>query len=244
MNRVTSRAEEEMTQMSNRTPGITPLRTLVEGQRLDQPTFHALYQAMPPETRAELINGVVYLPGPIGPAHGRAQIPAIVWLGEYAENTLGVGGLIHVTTSLGWKSELEPDALLRVLAECGGRTREEKDFLRGAPELVIEFAETTRYHDLGPKLEDYERAGVLEYIVRAIEPDEVLWFVLRKGRFVDLEPGPDGIYRSEVFPGLWLDPGALLAGDRRRLRAVVDLGCATPEHAAFVATLAAARTTP
>jgi len=30
--------------------------TLVEGQRLDQPTFHALYQAMPPETRAELIE--------------------------------------------------------------------------------------------------------------------------------------------------------------------------------------------
>jgi hypothetical protein len=34
-------------------------RTLVEGQRLDQPTFHALYEAMPPGTRAELIDGVV-----------------------------------------------------------------------------------------------------------------------------------------------------------------------------------------
>jgi hypothetical protein len=77
--------------------------------------------------------------------------------------------------------------------------------------------------------------------VRSIEPDEVLWFVLRKGRFVDLEPGTDGIYRSEVFPGLWLDPQALLAGDMRRLWAVLDLGCATPEHAAFVAQLAAAR---
>jgi hypothetical protein len=43
---------------------------------------------------------------------------------------------------------------------------------------------------------------VLEYVVRAIEPDEVFWFVLRNGRFVDLPPGPDGIYRSEVFPGL------------------------------------------
>ncbi|MGP0067659.1 MAG: hypothetical protein ACLQGP_29195 [Isosphaeraceae bacterium] len=83
-----------------------------------------------------------------------------------------------------------------------------------------------------------------EYIVRAIDPDEVLWFTLRKGRFVDLKPGPDGIYRSEVFPGLWLDPAALLIGDTRRLRAVVDLGCATPEHAAFVAKLAAARRTP
>ena len=65
-------------------------------------------------------------------------------------------------------------------------------------------------------------------------------FVLRAGRFVDLEPGADGIYRSEVFPGLWLDPDALLAGDTRRLRALVERGCATPERAVFVARLAAA----
>jgi hypothetical protein len=69
----------------------------------------------------------------------------------------------------------------------------------------------------------------------------VYWFVLRNGRFAELPPGPDGIYRSEVFPGLWLDPQALLQGNRRRLRAVVELGCATPEHAAFVARLAAIR---
>jgi hypothetical protein len=50
------------------------------------------------------------------------------------------------------------------------------------------------------------------------------------------------LYRSTAFPGLWLDPQALLTGDRKRLREVVDLGCATPEHAAFVARLAAART--
>src|SRR5262249_18331242 len=105
----------------------------------------------------------------------------------------------------------------------------------------VEISHTSRYTDLGPKFEDYERVGVQEYIVRAIEPDEIYWFVLRIGRFVDLEPAPDGIYRSEVFPGLWLDPAALLAGDTRRLRPVVELGCATPEHVAFVARLAAAR---
>ena len=79
---------------------------------------------------------------------------------------------------------------------------------------------------------------MLEYIVLALEPDQVFWFVLRGGRFVDLGPGPDGIYRSEVFPGLWLEPNALLARDTRRLRAVLDLGLVTPEHADFVARLA------
>ena len=59
--------------MSERTPVIDRPRMLVEGQRLDQPTFHALYEAMPPGTRAELIDGVVYMPSPVGVA--RARMP-------------------------------------------------------------------------------------------------------------------------------------------------------------------------
>jgi Uma2 family endonuclease len=244
MNKVTSRAEEEMTQMSNRTLVESPPRTLVEGQRLDQRAFHALYEAMPPGTRAELINGVVRMPSPVGPAHGRAHLPTLVWLDYYAENTPGIEVLDNTSTAMGLKSEPQPDGLLRILPEYGGQTETDRRFVEGVPELIVEVSHTSRYTDLGPKFEDYERVGVLEYIVRAIEPDEVVWFVLRKGRLVDLEPGPDGIYRSAVFPGLWLDPDALLAGDRRRLRAVVDLGCATPEHAEFVARLAAARGKP
>jgi hypothetical protein len=58
---------------------------------------------------------------------------------------------------------------------------------------------------------------------------------------MDLPLGADGIYRSHVFPGLWLDPIALIVGDTRRLRAVLDLGFGTPEHAQFVARLARAR---
>jgi len=43
---------------------------------------------------------------------------------------------------------------------------------------------------------------------------------------------------------LWLDPAALLVSDIHRLQAIVDLGCATPEHAEFVKKLAAARSAP
>src|ERR1700679_2017314 len=95
--------------------------TLVEGQRLDQPTFHALYQAMPPGTRAELIDGVVHMRGPVGRAHGRAHVPVIMWLGFYAEYTTGVEVLDNTTTILGWKSEPQPDARLRILPQWGGR---------------------------------------------------------------------------------------------------------------------------
>ena len=222
------------------TMSAAPIR-LVEGQRLDQPTFHALYEAMPPGTRAELIDGVVYMPSPVGRSHGRAQPPVMVWLDYFAENTPGTEHLDNTTTILSWRSEPQPDSLLRILPECDGRTWDEGEFLHGAPELVAEVSKATRYVDLGPKKADYERAGVQEYIVRAIDPDEIFWFAQEQGELVRRSIEADGLYRSTVFPGLWLDPVALLKGDRRRLRAVLDLGCATPEHAAFVARLVAAR---
>jgi Uma2 family endonuclease len=220
---------------------IAPPRLLVEGERLDQPTFHALYEAMPSDTWAELIDGVVFIPSPVGRAAGKSRIPVITWLSYYAENTPGVEVMGNATTILGWRSETQPDALLRILPECGGRTSNERGYLMGAPELVVEVSKATRYIDLGPKRTDYQQAGVREYVVRAIDPDEVLWFVQEQGVLVQRTSGADGLFRSTVFPGLWLDPDALVQGDTRRQRAVVDLGCVTPEHAAFVARLAAVR---
>ncbi len=218
-------------------------RTLVEGQRLDQPTFHALYEAMPPGTRAELIDGVVYMPSPVGRAHGIAQVPVIVWLAYYAEKTPGIEVLDNATTILGWKSEPQPDAMLRIVPECGGRTWNKGGYIHGAPELIVEVSRATRYVDLGPKLDVYQQAGVLNYVVHAMDPDEIYWFGQEQGVLVRRPIDGDGLYRSTAFPGLWLDPQALLTENYQRLRTVLDLCCATPDHAEFTARLAAARKT-
>jgi Uma2 family endonuclease len=230
--------------MLDRTAVEARRQILVEGQRLDQPTFHALYESMPPGTRAELIDGVVYMPSPLGRDHGVAHVPVIAWLQNYAENTAGVEAMVNATAILSWKGELQRDGLLRILPECGDQTLDEGGFVHGAPELVVEIAKATRYIDLGPKRSEYQQAGVREYVVRAIEPDEVFWFGQEQGVLLQRPIEQDGLYRSIVFPGLWLDPEALLKGDTRRQREVLDLGCATPEHAAFVARLAQARSAP
>ena len=60
---------------------------------------------------------------------------------------------------------------------------------RGRPELVV--AGTSRKIDLGPKFEDYRRAGVREYLVVAVDPGEVFWFFRRDDRLEALPPGPD-----------------------------------------------------
>ncbi len=66
---------------------------------------------------------------------------------------------------------------------------------------------------------------------------QVDWFVLRGGQYELIVPADDGILRSTLFPGLWLDPSALLRGDLAAVLAVVRQGLNTPEHAAFQAEL-------
>jgi hypothetical protein len=90
--------------------------------------------------------------------------------------------------------------------------------------------------DLNTKLEVYRRSKVREYVVWRVEDEEIDWFGLRRGRFVRLA-AQDGLLKSEVFPGLWLDASALVRLDLARVLEVIGLGIASPEHAAFVARL-------
>ena len=73
-----------------------------------------------------------------------------------------------------------------------------------------------------------------------LDPDEVHWFVRRGKTLKRMRPDRDGLYRSKAFPGLWLDPVALLNGDIATVFATLNLGLASPQHAAFVAKLARA----
>jgi Uma2 family endonuclease len=212
---------------------------LVAGERLDRATFHERYEAMPPETRAELIGGVVVMMSPMRNEHGDFTRLLSGWLWHYQLGVRGLKGGDASTVLLAEDSEPEPDLNLRMRPEYGGQTRIEDGYIAGAPELIIEVARSTKATDLGPKRIDYERAGVLEYVVVTLDPDEVHWFVRRGDRFAPLPPGPNGIYRSEVFPGLWLDPKALFAEDVDALLVTLERGKATPEHAAFAAALAA-----
>ena len=108
--------------------------------------------------------------------------------------------------------------------------------------MVAEIAHSSRAIDLHGKRDDYTRYGVREYLVLNLRDNRLHWFDLRAG--TELTPDADGVYRLRTFPGLWVHGEALLARDFRRMLAVLDEGLATPEHAAFVTRLAAARQPP
>ena len=96
-----------------------------------------------------------------------ALIPAIVWLSYYQENTPGVQALDNASTALYSMGEPQPDALLRYPPRIGGTYANREASCGGVPELIVEVSHASRFTDLGPKFDDYERVGVLEYIVLA-----------------------------------------------------------------------------
>src|SRR3954454_24989048 len=98
---------------------IETLPPLNAGQRLDQPTFHARYAAMPPETRAELVGGVVYMPSPLSGDHGEIDADLCGWLFLYRSSTAGLRGGSGVTTKLGAYGEPQPDQQLRIPESVG-----------------------------------------------------------------------------------------------------------------------------
>jgi hypothetical protein len=55
------------------------------------------------------------------------------------------------------------------------------------------------------------RLKMREYIVWRVADGAVDWFVFRDGSYIPLDPGSDDVIRSEVFPGLWLDPVSLVS---------------------------------
>jgi Uma2 family endonuclease len=222
--------------LTNEVPPLEP------GDRLTREEFERRYEAMPQLKKAELIEGIVYMPSPVRHRrHGLPHFRLIGWLAAYEAATPGVEGGDNSTARLDLGNEPQPDTLLLIDPARGGQARiSADDYIESAPELVAEVAASSAAYDLHTKLQVYQRNGVREYLVWRVLDQQIDWFLLRNGQYQPLPRDPDGILRSEVFPGLWLDPEALLRGDLAHVLAVGRQGTASPEHAAFVARLQAA----
>jgi Uma2 family endonuclease len=219
---------------------------LENGDHLTRDQFERRYQAMPELKKAELIEGVVYMPSPVRHRrHSRPHNHLSTWLGYFEANTPGVEAGDNGSIRLDLDNEPQPDAYLMVEPDRGGQSRiSEDDYIEGAPELVAEVASSSVSYDLGVKLKVYRRNGVREYLVWRVLDHQVDWFVLHEGRYEPLAAGADGILRSTIFPGLWLDQASLLKGDLATVLAVLQQGVHSPEHANFVARLGRMRTEP
>ena len=215
---------------------FTEIPPLENGDRLTRCEFERRYEAALEVKKAELVEGVVYMPSPVRlRLHGQPHSHASWWLTSYEAATPGVVLGDNSTVRLDLDNEPQPDVLLMVDPALGGQARiSDDDYVEGAPELVAEIASSSASYDLGDKRGAYRRNGVREYVVWRVLEGEIDWFILRGGSYEKLTGDDDGVTRSEVFPGLWLDTAALARGDLGTVREVLEKGLATAEHGAFV----------
>ncbi len=216
--------------------GRLPLHS---GDRLSRAEFGRRY-ADHPELKAELIEGVVYVSSPVrSTRHGKPHSQIMAWLGAYWAATPGVTVDDNTTLRIDLENELQPDACMWI--ESSGRTRvDADDYLAGAPELVVEVAASSVSYDLHDKLRVYRRNGVQEYLVLMALEREVRWYNWQGGEDRVIVADDDGVMRSQLFPGLWLNPQRFWQGDVAGVLAALQQGLVTEDHAAFVQQLAAA----
>src|SRR5262249_2518493 len=202
---------------------------LAAGDKLTRDEFLRRWEACPGIKRAELIGGTVYMPSPLSRMHG--DIDAIVcgWLVAYMGATPGVA-CGHNSTALVLEDSPQPDINLRILPEYGGHVSEEGLYIQGAPELIAEICGTSASYDLHDKLDLYQAAGVREYLTVLIFEQEIRWHVLVRNRYELLPADSDGLWRSRIFPGLWLDGKPLFARDVHDIMARLQEGLSSTEH--------------
>jgi Uma2 family endonuclease len=221
-----------------RTKSTPPLEN---GARLEAEEFLRRYEAMPEVKKAELIQGIVYMAFPVSAEHhGLPDNILQTWLGLYCSATPGVEAASNSTLRLGPEDVPQPDIVMWVLPECGGRTRlDRKGYLTGAAELAVEVAASSSSIDAHKKCEAYRLAGVQEYLLWRTEDEELDWWFLEQGKYKQLNVDPSGIVRSRVFPGLWLKRSALLARTRAEVMQYLQRGIQSAEHQRFIEGLVA-----
>ena len=192
------------------------LVSLEHGDQLTRKEFHRRYCARPDIKKAELIDGVVYVPSPIrADLHAEPHGAIVGWLYAYKGRNTPVRVLDNATVLLdaeGIQDEVQPDACLWI-DEPGGPRLTEDHYLRGAPQLVVEVAASSASYDLREKKEAYRRNGVREYVVWRVIDRAIDWFELRDRTYVLREPDANGIIESSQFPGLRMHVPSMLAGD-------------------------------
>ncbi len=215
---------------------------LVTGDCLTRAEFERRYLSMPEIKKAELIEGIVYIPSSVRlNRHGQPHLYLAGWLSLYLSKTPGLQHAgVNATVRLDEDNEPQPDLCLLLPPSAGGAARiDVDDYISGPPELVCEVSGSTVSMDLNQKLNAYRRNGVREYVVWRVDDGAIDFFSLRNGKYEQLPRDEEGIVRSDIFPGLWLDVPAMLGGDLVSVFAAVDRGVAEPAHRDFVKRLGA-----
>jgi Uma2 family endonuclease len=197
---------------------------LVKGERYRM-TFDEFMEFVPSWVHAEWVDGEVYVLIATDERHARILGFLYALLYAYLER-FDLGEVFfptYATYLRPGRSWREPDIFV-VLAEH--RDRVTNKGVQGPPDVIIEaVSPDDPKRDLVEKFDDYDKAGVPEYLaVDGREDHEELYFWARvDGRLQRVEPDAQGRYHSRVLPGFWIDPRWLWQNPLPKVATVLEL---------------------
>ena len=184
------------------------LPPLVRGEWIPM-TWEEFLAWAPSEGQAEWVDGegIAYV------SNSMPHVRVVRFLGALLDLFVRVFALGEVFSE---------NALLRLPSRPSGRMpdvfvvdrdaldRVRDQWFEGPALLAVEvISEESVERDLREKRDEYERAGIREYVILDARPGRQDFTYLRldaEGRYQPVAPDEQGRFHSEVLPGVWLDP--------------------------------------
>ena len=157
---------------------------------------------------AELVQGDVVMMTPASLPHQALSMFLTRVLSDYVDvGEIGWIGTAPIALRLSPDTVREPD-LLFVANDHLDRVKE--TCVDGPADLVIEIVSADSVgRDRGEKYYEYEQAGIPEYWLIDSRTRRAEFYQLQGAYYQPMFPDAQGIYRSRVLPGFWLNVGWL-----------------------------------
>jgi Uma2 family endonuclease len=167
-------------------------------------TYEQFLEWLDEDTHAEWVHGEVVFMSPIDDQHQDLAGFLLTSIRIFAEaNRLGV--VRHEPTQMKTSPDLPgraPDILFVANAHL---SRLKKTYVDGPADLVAEIVSPdSGARDRGDKYYEYEQGGVREYWLIDPQRKQAEFYVRDEAGIYQLSPIADGIFRSTVLDGLWL----------------------------------------
>ncbi len=208
--------------------------SILPGDHLTFDELEARFDQLRDQPHLDLIDGKVYMTPRRYLQHDGPLTKLSYLLSHYVRFTPGVESCVEATLFMEQENGPSPDICLWLEPDVGGQTCiNDRGYLTGAPELIIEIAASSASYDLYEKKDLYERLGVREYLVWRTEERAIDVFEMRGNSFQRVDLRPEDQWKSRVFAGLVIDLPAIVKLDYETAYRTLESSIALPEHQEF-----------
>jgi Uma2 family endonuclease len=167
-------------------------------------TYEQFLQELDEQVHAEWVDGEVVLMSPIGAEHQEIGRFLLIIVSLFVE-ARRAGVIRYEPFQMKTGPDLPGRAPDILFVATANQSRLKKTYLDGPADLVVEIVSPdSASRDRGEKYYEYEKGGVREYWLIDPQRRQAEFYHLDEGGIYRLAPIADGIYRSDVLNGLWL----------------------------------------